>query len=89
MDLVITSRAALEASPWRAYLDRVYGVDTISFPFNLTSLFYFYERLLPPRSVVPRKLAKGPLREGDFYHLDKSPGGSLFRYIYPRMAGLT
>ena len=38
----------LEASPaWFAYLDAVYGVDTIHFPFHLSTLTYFYSALLP------------------------------------------
>ena len=44
---LFASADALRNSNWAAYFERVYGIDTMVFPFALSELSYFYYQLLP------------------------------------------
>ena len=52
--LTRTFSSAAELGEWREYLDSVYGVSTMRFPFSLAELDFFYPERLPP--VVAAKL---------------------------------
>lgn len=83
--LTHTFQSADDLGAWRDYFESVYGVSTMTFPFSLASLNFFYQDRLP-KSV--RKTLRvrgpdaqggnwgwheldsgGPLRRGDLYHL--------------------
>ena len=44
--------AELRASKWASYLERVYAIDTLTFPFSLANIQYFYSALLPEDEVI-------------------------------------
>eukprot|EP00966_Prymnesium_polylepis_P284570 6574578-Prymnesium_polylepis.1 len=89
---VFRSLAELRASPWHAYLDRVYSEGSLTFPLPLARLEFFYTRLVPStwfdarnpshQAELDAALADG-LRQGDLFQLKNTPSDTLFRYVYP------
>ena len=68
-------------STWSDYFDAVYGIDTMTFPFSMLPLNFFYVHMLPAsvkldvraqdiahNSLLPKD-GKGPLVAGDLYRL--------------------
>lgn len=59
-DLTAAFASASELSPeWRQYLDAVYDVSTLHFPFSIAWLNVFYERLLPETTRQSLRVREG------------------------------
>ena len=88
MDIVFWNKTHLNTSIWANYFEKVYGIDTIQFPFNTSSLIFWYQKKLPISSEE-YKITHSSLKYNNFFRMQNSPSTYLFRYIYPKMAGFT
>lgn len=93
---VFKSINEVRSSRWHAYLDRVYGESTLTFPLPLRRLEFFYMRWLPRSWFDWRNsshqaqvnLDEGPSL-GDLFVLHDTHHAVLFRYAYPALSGYT
>ena len=89
LTIVFSNADALREDPlWSDYFETVYGIDTMSFPFSMLPLNFFYVHLLPASVKLDIRIqdishnnllptdGRGPLVAGDLYRLwggDKPP----------------
>tara|TARA_B110001452_G_scaffold209151_1_gene179441 strand:- start:294 stop:1148 length:855 start_codon:yes stop_codon:yes gene_type:complete len=83
----------LRASGWFAYLNRVYGAETLQFPFALSHVEFFYtsgaSRLPrhfynPEDSRHAQQVEMTPA-QGDVFRLAEGPPNTLFVYLHPTL----
>ena len=76
MAVEFRNEAELRASEWFDYVDQIYGIETLRYPFHLGALAYFHFGKLPPSGQGVYRVPQGEflltdpdtLRYGDFVH---------------------
>ena len=83
--LTQTFKSSADLGVWADYLDSVFGIHTMRFPFSLAELSFFYEERLPKpvaRTLVVRRFDYAPPRSLDGDGLGNIVRGDLFRYLH-------